>query len=316
MQKINLLLVICALFSFSASSAIILKIKGRKALIDLEGGKAERGDTFEALNLYGRALGLLKIKKVRRGKAIGILVRGKMGTNWILEPVNIEEFSLPTKNIARNRNRERRRRREFRVDTYGRSLASENGSSASSEKMSPTNGIGFTLGPHLNYVRVSEKVNVYGVSWKIAGVFDFFLMNQLGVRMGLGYQTLIAKGKNCGISNCHLVIHYPLASILFRGVFLQTKRWNPWLGIGGAVFLPMVDERYDMNLEKESFEKPHGAFVAAFGVDIHFQDFYIPVQLDFNWINPVVIAPRTPKIGSKELQILYLGASIGLVFNF
>ena len=320
MQKINFLFVICAvLFSFSTSSAVILKINGRKALIDLEGTRAERGDTFEALNLYGRVLGLLRIKRVANGKAIGILIKGKMGQNWILEHRNIEPVpTFPKRNIASQR-KQIRRNNKFQYDTYERSYSSDSGANRfvpPQKNISFSNGMGAILGPHFNYLRISEKVGIYGLSWKITGLFDFFLMNQLGIRLNLGYQTLMARGDHCGsnIINCQLVVHYPLASVLLRGVFLQSRQWHPWLGIGGAAFLPIVDSKYDLNLDKRSFEGMHGTFIFAAGVDIDFQGFYIPVQLDLNWINPLV-AP-VAREGSKSLRILYLGVSVGMAVHF
>ena len=73
-------------FSFFSFSAVILKIKGKKALIDLEGASVQKGDMFDALNLYGKSKGLIEIRKARKGKAIGVLRKGKMGVSWILEP--------------------------------------------------------------------------------------------------------------------------------------------------------------------------------------------------------------------------------------
>jgi len=185
----------------------------------------------------------------------------------------------------------------------------------SQDKSSFFGGWGITLGPHMNHVLISDNVSISGFSWQIAGVLDVFPVNQFGIRLNLGYQTLTARGDNCGgnIINCHLVIHYPLASAIFRGLFLQSKTWHPWIGAGGSMFLPLPTQ-HDLGLSEESFHKLHGAVIIALGVDIDFQKFYIPIQLDFNWINPLI--PPKAREGSKSLTILYLGASIGGVFRF
>lgn len=301
---------ICAffflLFSFSeAYSAVIIKIKGNKALVDLEGVQAEKGDKFDALNLYGKPLGVLEIKKVKKGKAIAVLLKGKMGTNWILEPAaqgsnsfNAEEEYDP-------------------VETGGSSDFPSHTDTSSRKSPFFSNGVGLMLGSNFNIITLSANKSVAGWGFHEAISVDFSLIEPLGIRLLLGHQTLVAVGRsNCGLSNCSLLIHYPGAGLLLRGIFLKNLMFQPWLGAGGFLFWPIVDKRANLGLDEGSFSSFHGALTAAVGVDIHFDGFYLPVQFDVNWINPVAISFRPLKEGAKQFKPLYIGMKVGIAFSF
>ena len=308
MKKLLTFVVFFILFSFSeAHSAVIIKIKGRKALVDLEGVQAEKGDKFDALNLYGKPLGVLEIKKVKKGKAIAVLLKGKMGMNWILEP------SAQTTNSFNA---------EEEYDPVGgdNSLDSSDSSISSdiSSRRSPfsSNGVGLMLGSTFNMITLSANKRVAGWGFQEALNVDFSLMGPLGVRLLLGHQTLVATGSNCGLSRCDLLIHYPGAGLLLRGVFLKHSMFQPWVGAGGFLFWPLVDKRADLGLDNKSFSSFHGSLTGAVGVDIHFGGFYLPVQLDVSWINPVLISLQTLKDGSKQFKPLYIGVKAGIAFSF
>ena len=295
MQKLFISIFIFSLFfSYSADSAVILKIKGRKALIDLEGVQVEKGDKFDALNLYGKALGLLEIKQVKRGKAVAVLLKGKMGINWILEPSAQSSHSFVT---------------EEEYDPVGvksNTSKASRGSTASFLKKSNlvSNGAGLLVGIHFNSVAVSADKSVSGNGLQGAFFADFFIINPLAVRLMMGYQQLVATGSNCGLSNCELLIHYPGAGVLLRGVFLTHLMFQPWLGGGGFLFWPLVDKKANLGVDEQSFSGFHGALTAALGVDIHFSGFYIPLQISANWINPVVLSLQSLKANSKQVQTL------------
>ena len=66
-------------------SAIIIKIKGNRCFVHLEGASAAVGDHMEALDLFGKPRGIIRLDKVKNGKAIATIVEGKVGVNWLLE---------------------------------------------------------------------------------------------------------------------------------------------------------------------------------------------------------------------------------------
>ena len=280
---------------------MILKVKGKKALIDLEGESAQKNDKFSALNLYGKTQGILQIKKVKRGKAIAVLKKGKMGVNWILEPT-ADEAVTQRRSIASTSTDFGEEEEDY--DNEARQVRT---------KPFANSGLGLIGGYHLNMLTVKKGVNAYGHSFKAALMVDFTIANPLAARVFLGYQNLYIDGSGkCGRSNCKLIIHYPGAGFLLRAVFLKKNMAQPWVGLGGFLFWPLPITGADMGLDKKSFESFHGAVTGGFGLDIHFDDFYIPLQADISLINPVSI--YATKSTATSFTPIYIGAKIGLVF--
>ena len=294
---------------FSAHSAVILKIKGRKALVDLEGVQVEKGDTFSALSLYGKPLGLLKIRKTKRGKAIAVLVKGKMGPNWVLEPISINNHRSIA-SVEEDYNPQ---------SYYGSSdIYSVSSRSHVSGQAYTSNGFGFIVGSHFNFLNVSADQSLFGYSPQGSLMVDFSFMDsptmEPSLRVLVGYRQLRVKGTNCGRASCGLILHYPGGGFLFRAVFLKRSMYQPWFGAGGFLFWPFVDKRADLGLDKKSFKSFHGALTGAIGMDFHFKGFYIPFQLDFSWINPVLLSFKATNPNSKEFKPFYIGAKLGMVF--
>ena len=75
-----------ALTAAVPKNAVILKTKGKKVLIYLNGRNTKKGDYFQVVNTDGKAKGLIQIQKTGRVKAIGIVKWGKTQKNWLLEP--------------------------------------------------------------------------------------------------------------------------------------------------------------------------------------------------------------------------------------
>ncbi len=287
------------LFSSFSHSAVILKLKGKKALIDLEGAEAEVEDKFDAINLYGKVLGILRIQKVKGGRAIGILLKGRMGLNWILEPSGSSETQQES--------------------SVTEEYISENASTTRSVTTNPYyNGIGFLGGPHFNLLRLSESKSISGWGGKISGFLDFFFTNYLAVRLDLGYQILIANGTSCGqgITNCHLRIHYPSLDLSLRWVLLQNKTLNLWIGGGGAMMWPIADKKYDLGLDEKSFKSFHGSLKLSYGTDIRLRQIYIPIQMEFAIVNPILVSLYSLKQGSKEFKPIYITLKAGVGFPF
>ena len=311
MSRYFLSIILLIFFSFPSHSAIILKIKGRKALVDLEGVKAEKGDKFDALNLYGKALGVLEIKKVKRGKAIAVLLKGKMGVNWFLEhaaqgtgaDLDAEGEYDPAGEQVKDSNK----------NTYTRG----SGSSGFFSKSTVTSsGMGAILGLHFNTFPISENKSISGRSWKGALFVDYNIISPLGIRLIAGYHSLLVSGPKCGLSTCNLLIHYPGVGLLLRGVFLEHLILQPWIGAGGFLLWPIADRRDNLGLGSKSFESFHGILTVAGGIDIHFKGFYIPLQFDINWTNPLMVSITPVKEGSTQFRPYYIGAKIGIAFSF
>ena len=88
--------------SFFSYSAIVLKVKGNKCLVHLEGASANSGDYFEALDLYGNVSGIIRLRKIKNGKAIADIIEGSVGTNWILEQTNRRKLAKTKQPVKLN----------------------------------------------------------------------------------------------------------------------------------------------------------------------------------------------------------------------
>ena len=306
MKPLFVFFAVLCLWGFpTAHSAVILKIKGKKALVDLEGVQAKEGDKFDALNLYGKALGVLEIKKIKKGKAIALLINGKMGVNWILEPATHQASS-------------------FSSDEEYESLETEGGGATSTADSFDSrsgagrsvSGMGLLAGPHFNLIALSANKRVSGWSLQEMLFVDFPIINPLGFRVFLGHQTVSASGANCGLSRCELLVHHLGAGFLLRAVFLKHLNFQPWVGGGGFLFWPFVDKNKNLGLDKKSFAGLHGSVTAGVGIDIHFSGFYLLIQMDLSWINPVLISTQSLKEGSKEFKPFYGGIKAGIAFSF
>ena len=296
-------------YSFSGFSAVILKTKGKKALIDLEGAATQKGDQFDALNLYGKPKGVLEIRKIKKGKALGILTKGKMGVNWILEPRN----TAPENTVSENK----------------QTLVKNTASGQAAKKVlhlqeSPTNfysspsphKMGILIGPHINFVKLSARTSIYGVSWGGMGIFDFKFTDRLSTRLFASYQTLTIEGRKCeNIIQCKLSIHYPGFGGLLKVHVFNYGKIHSWIGGGGSLLWPLADPRRDLNLHKASFKGFHGALTFALGTDVTLNDILFPIQLDFNWINPMVISFQSLPGNSKKFKPFYIGLKMGVSFS-
>ena len=294
--------------SNSAYSAVIIKIKGKKALVDLEGVSAEPGDRFEAINLYGKALGLLQIKKIKRGKALAVLLKGKMGVNWILEQV------------AHKRTTEFQAEEEYDPTDSEEVSQSERFIKKSKRRFSPSSdsagsGAGLIAGAHFNRLSTLNRNSISGSDLKGGLFVDFPIIEPLAIRIIVSYHTLSLKGDNCGLSKCVLRIQYPGIGAMLRGVFLRHTQFHTWVGGGGFLFWPLESQYGSGFLDKKSFSSFHGAVTGAGGVDIHFKGFYIPIQTSVNLINPVVISPHALKSNKPEFKPLYFGIKAGIAFS-
>lgn len=74
-----------------AEAVIVLKTKNKHALIHLEGLKTKKGAYFSITDLQGRKKGIVRIKRVARTKAIGVVKYGSIAKEWSLEPMSREK---------------------------------------------------------------------------------------------------------------------------------------------------------------------------------------------------------------------------------
>jgi len=95
MRLLFFALLIAPLFGYSA---IVVRIKGNRCFVHLEGAAASVGDHMEALDLFGKPRGIIRLDKVKNGKAIATVLDGTVGVNWLLEHTN--QTSLESAEMA------------------------------------------------------------------------------------------------------------------------------------------------------------------------------------------------------------------------
>ena len=282
------------LISLSAQSATVVKVKGRKALVDLEDTEVDVDDKLIAINLYGKTKGIVRVHKIKRNKAIVVLTKGKIQAGWVLELASGKEI------------------KKYRTPRKSKKVAI---SVMRKRKKPGSNGVGLLGGGNFNILTVRDQNRLSGLSWKGALFVDIStFVKWIGIRAIVGYNQFLAEGESQGQG---LFIHYPGAQVLIKGIFWQNSRFHIWGGLGGALFYPFVDDQMNLNLAERSFKGLHGTASLALGVDTQIGNLYLPVQVDINWINPVMwLSLNTTRQGEKEFKPLYIGFNIGVGFHF
>ena len=296
LRALTLVFLFLPLFSYSA---IIVKVKGRKALVNLEGMEVSKGDKLQAINLSGSIKGLLKIRAVRRDQAVAVLVTGKMKKDWLVEPAG----GSKKKNSFVSKKLKNLSKMDIAVST--KDIIG---------KSSSAGGMGLLAGGQFNIIPEEEPLS--GLSWKGALLFDIpSFVEWFSIRTLIGYSLFHAEKKSEPAKA--LSIHYPGIKVLLRGILLQKPSFNLWIGLGGALFYPIVDPDKDLSLDSKSFAGLHGVASGALGSDIELGRIYIPIQIDMNWINPVMWLPLKISSGKgKEFKPLYIGFKAGLALHF
>ena len=295
MLKIPVIISLFILFiSLAAQSATVVRVKGRKALVDLEDTEVDVGDKLVAINLYGKTKGIVRVHKIKRNKAIVVLTKGKIQAGWVLELTSGKEF------------------KKYRTPRKSKKVAT---SVMRKRKKLGSNGVGLLGGGNFNILTVRDQNRLSGLSWKGALFVDISTFKKwIGIRAIAGYNQFLAEGEFQGQG---LLIHYPGAQVLIKGIFLRDSRFHAWAGLGGALFYPVVDDQMNLNLDERSFKGLHGTASLALGVDTQIGNLYLPVQVDVNWINPVMwLSLNTTRPGGKEFKPLYISFNIGVGFHF
>ena len=295
LRKFTILCVLLLCAPLSLHSAVILQVKGKKALVDLEGMEAAAGEQFDAINLYGRTLGRLRLEKVKSGKAIAVLLKGKMDKNWVLEPAKRRKKTKTLSGNAKNTTQVR--------------------SSSSSPGLLKSAGI--LAGLQWNRIAMSQTQTVTGLSFNGALFVDIPFSLSFAVRTALGWHQLKAEGAGCQANECRLLVNYPAVQMLFKYSFLKNKIFDMWAGAGGSLFYPIPLAGRTLRFADESFKGLHGALSASTGANIFVnkQEFYIPIQIGLDWQNPFVFSLRPTK-GTRGFQPLYLSFKAGVAFSF
>lgn len=236
-MKFILIFSTLVLFSFQAYSAQVLKTKGSAVLIDALGDNLEVGGLYYLVQ-NGNKKGILRIIKLKPGKALGRLLKGTAQPTWSLVKRSSKKRRATVKAPA-----------PAPEPSYTRSSVSKKRSSShSSKKLS----LGFALGysqnsSEVNFTNPSGTSSLSGSSMSYEVIADYMLYKNFGAKFSLGMQNFLAEdssNRRCVGSAgtltepCTVDLSYINLDIWLKYYFTQGSL-NLWGGAGlGVLFAP------------------------------------------------------------------------------
>lgn len=291
LQRAAITLLGLALFtSAPAFGAKVLKIDGRKVMIDLEGDNAKDGDVFVVYDPAGKKKALVKIKGVKGNKAVGIVGKGKAQAGW-----------------------------KAKISAAGKSKGSRAArtSSPQPDTSSPSGKSfwGLMGGFAMDSMSVdidntgdgtSDKtVSLDGMGFSAKGLFDYELFSNVWFRGLAGIEGLDASGSSevgCGGKACSVSIYYLSADLWGRYVFSEGS-FRPWIGAAFSLMFPLSK---DATAIEDSSITNTSAISIGGGIDwFTSPTFYIPIQVEYSML---------PK--SETVEATTIGARIGIAMPF
>lgn len=249
--------------SFAAS---VVKIKGNRALLNLEGESAREGEEFFALNLEGKRKGLIRINKVRGDKALGTIFKGKAETGWLLSRrVGPGGAAVTSTGDAAS------------------STSSENSFSSSANEMywGVVGGFG-SQSISVDLGAPDDKtVDHTGTGINLSGLIDAPIRGNFWFR-GLGgfQQYSLTSGENatlCGTGECKIEINY-LAFDLWGRYIFNPGHYQMWAGAGFGLYFSIGDDSTTIEANSTAQTILFGA-----GIDIYSSEkMSIPIQIDYS----------------------------------
>lgn len=215
----NYILSLLLIFSISpAFAADITKVKGNKALINLDGLEASEGDVFFAVDSNGKKKGLIKINKVKGDKAIAVISKGKAQVGWTLTkrtPKGSSDDSVTPSSS-----------RKFGASTHDTFIGGMIGYGMDSAEVSLDSG---------------DVASLSGSGISAKGFFDYRLFPNIWFRGFAGIENFNGTGGNVctGGATCDVKIMYITFDFWGRYVFSE-KEFRPWLGGGFTLLFPMT----------------------------------------------------------------------------
>lgn len=281
-------LVSTLLISGTAQAGRVTKTNGKKILIDLEGDSAQEGEMFFVVDSNGKKKGLVKITKIKDGKALGTLGKGVAESGWTTASAK----------------------------KSGKSSTSSTTSSAIVPATPGTIYYGLLGGLSMNAMTVKvdndlnntneTSVSLAGNAFSFKGLFDYNLFSQVWFRGLGGIEGLSAVGSTqtgCQSKACSANIYYLSGDFWARLLLMQDGAFRPWIGGAFSLMFPLsktataLDEKSITNTSSISFGGGFDWFLSG--------KLAIPVQVEYSLL---------PKSETVEATIIAIRS--GLLFQF
>lgn len=291
-----------SLFAFSQSSdaAKVVKVKGKKLIINLEGEPAIRGDLFFLLNKSGKKRAIIKIVKVKGEKALAIVGKGKARKGYSLKyrPRKGKKSKMAKKSKMKKTNSSSRTDGDSGSPSGDMYWGVMGGFAQDSMDVKLKNNDGTDRG----------SASLSGNGFSLKGFFDYDLFNPIWFRSFFGIEQFSAEGgNNCGEEPtfgeaCNADIMYLSLDLWGRFVFLEGS-FRPWVGGGFAIMFPLSESSTALN---ESSITNTSVLAAGLGFDYYTSPtFFIPFQLEYGLL---------PSSDTVEANIIAIRAGAGFSF--
>ncbi|MGE0528798.1 MAG: outer membrane protein [Bdellovibrionales bacterium] len=280
-------LLVLLIFAPTAMAAVVAKVKGKNALIELKGDTASPGDLFYAINAEGKRRAILRIAKVKGGKAIAKVLKGKADAGMTLE--------LRPASVTAGKKR---------------SSPSERGSAGGNRRSYWGGMAGFAMDSMKVDVNDSttnlfrETVSMSGTGFSGQGLFDYELFPQIWFRGLGGIEMFNASGSSvCGTGNretCDAKMTYLSLDLIGRYVF-SIGNFRPWAGGGVALLFPLTKSASALQTSSISTTS---AYQVMGGLDWHISPkFFIPISIEYSML---------PKSDEVEASWISLRAGVAM----
>lgn len=277
------LLLVVGLFVPSVFAAQVSKVKGKSALINLQGTAAAAGDRFFAMD-GGKKKAIIQITKVKGDKAIGKITKGNAAAGMSLSPAPSAGGSAPK---------------------YASSTPSSSGSSSNPTGRSYWGGVlGYamdSMSVNINdYYTNAPKgsVNLSGSGFSGNALFDYELFSQVWFR-GLGGIEMfnVSGSAACGVANaepCDAKIMYAAGTFIGRYVFAQGN-FRPWVGFGIGLLFPITKSA--TALASNSIGTTN-VMLPSIGIDwFTSSTMYVPISLEYGML------PKSDEVDAKWIAL-------------
>jgi hypothetical protein len=247
-------------------AATIQKAKGKKVLVNTDGDSLEVGQIYTVRDANDKAVGLIKITKVGRGKAVAVLGKGTAKSGQTIK-LRAKQTKTAKKSSGSDSSAESS---EKTTDTYWGFMA---GFSMASADVDLFDAGGNPAG----------SVSLDGNGFSAKGLYDFPLFSSINFRGLLGIEQFNVSGAtnaSCtGSGKCETEIMY-LTFDFWGRLMLSQGTTRPWVGLGGALLFPL--SKSSTALKENSITNTN---IFAFGGGLDFflsPKTYIPVQVEYN----------------------------------
>ncbi|MBE8221562.1 MAG: hypothetical protein HAW60_02415 [Bdellovibrionales bacterium] len=233
MKKIFILIITNALifFTYNAFAYKVIKVKNKKVLITFSADESiQVKDTFYVISNRGKKKAIISVTKVRGGKAIATILKGRAKEGWSLR-------------VRKRRAAKKTRKKNSYGSTNRRSSNSYANTSSSSGSKKLFNHLSFLWGTSLNNLTTkNSKVAHSGTSFfNFETSTTFFLPKKpmFGLRILSNSENFTLETRCPSLGICKAEIVYLGGGALAVIQIPVTNKFSLWGGLGAKLLIPI-----------------------------------------------------------------------------